>query len=404
MKMHLFLIAISFSSYAFIGWYAFRAAPKAELNRQFAVLGVFVSSWTLLIFLFASSREEAFADAWYANELFSYLPKSLLVLHYILHLTGFRKRFPSAILVFLYLIMAIDVLFGLCYYVSLPIGEQVYGLLRQIQSPPSLLRIIYAFISLSQYATGFILLGLWHRSTVLHREKNMALYHIVLGVFVVSVNSLLGLIEGTLHVFEIDLLIVLQLMQPFALVFAIVHYKVLKTTDTIISEHIRSQLSFAVSIVDRRGEIVSANAATEELVGLSEADLLGRSYKDLLSGPGHDIPPLDESKVGFYECDFKSLDSSIPMSLSVTPIRDRWDDCLGYVLIGQPIKRLVELQGGYALSSREKEVCFLLMQGLSNQEIATRLFISPGTVKNHLYNIYEKTGVRNRVELSRLFS
>ena len=94
MKMHLFLIAISFSSYAFIGWYAFRAAPKAELNRQFAVLGGFVSSWTLLIFLFASSREEAFADAWYANELFSYLPKSLLVLHYILHLTGFRKRFP----------------------------------------------------------------------------------------------------------------------------------------------------------------------------------------------------------------------------------------------------------------------------------------------------------------------
>jgi DNA-binding CsgD family transcriptional regulator len=92
------------------------------------------------------------------------------------------------------------------------------------------------------------------------------------------------------------------------------------------------------------------------------------------------------------------------MSVSVTPIKDRWGDCEGYVLIGQPIRRLADERNSFGLSGREREVCLLLMQGLANQEIAERLYISSGTVKNHLYNIYEKTGVRNRVELSRLLS
>jgi LuxR family maltose regulon positive regulatory protein len=48
------------------------------------------------------------------------------------------------------------------------------------------------------------------------------------------------------------------------------------------------------------------------------------------------------------------------------------------------------------LSEREVEVLRLLGIGLSNQEIASRLFISPGTVKTHVHNLYGKLGVQNR--------
>jgi LuxR family maltose regulon positive regulatory protein len=50
------------------------------------------------------------------------------------------------------------------------------------------------------------------------------------------------------------------------------------------------------------------------------------------------------------------------------------------------------------LSEREIEVIKLLEEGLSNQEIAARLFISLNTVKAHLKSIYGKLGVNNRVQ------
>jgi DNA-binding NarL/FixJ family response regulator len=50
------------------------------------------------------------------------------------------------------------------------------------------------------------------------------------------------------------------------------------------------------------------------------------------------------------------------------------------------------------LSQREEEVLRLVSRALSNKEIARRLSIAEGTVKRHTGNIYEKLGVRSRME------
>jgi LuxR family maltose regulon positive regulatory protein len=50
------------------------------------------------------------------------------------------------------------------------------------------------------------------------------------------------------------------------------------------------------------------------------------------------------------------------------------------------------------LSKRESEVLQLISHGLSNREIAQKLFISPGTVKKHTSNIYGKLGVHSRTQ------
>jgi DNA-binding NarL/FixJ family response regulator len=50
------------------------------------------------------------------------------------------------------------------------------------------------------------------------------------------------------------------------------------------------------------------------------------------------------------------------------------------------------------LSSREIEVLALLAESLSNQEIAERLYIAPGTVKNHIGNILAKLNAHDRAQ------
>ena len=51
------------------------------------------------------------------------------------------------------------------------------------------------------------------------------------------------------------------------------------------------------------------------------------------------------------------------------------------------------------LTEREKEICTLMVEGLTNRQIADRLYISEGTVKNYISNIYDKTGIHDRVKL-----
>lgn len=56
----------------------------------------------------------------------------------------------------------------------------------------------------------------------------------------------------------------------------------------------------------------------------------------------------------------------------------------------------------YGISKREGEIIELIIKGHSNRDIEDKLFISLETVKKHIYNIYKKTGVKNRLQLNYL--
>jgi DNA-binding CsgD family transcriptional regulator len=76
--------------------------------------------------------------------------------------------------------------------------------------------------------------------------------------------------------------------------------------------------------------------------------------------------------------------SAPPAAPSATPATD-------------PSRRRVE-----SLSAREREVLAAVADGLTNQELAERLFISERTANRHLSNIFTKLGVRNRTTAARV--
>ena len=56
------------------------------------------------------------------------------------------------------------------------------------------------------------------------------------------------------------------------------------------------------------------------------------------------------------------------------------------------------------MTSRESEVARLVAQRMTNNEIATELFVTNKAVEYHLGNIYAKFGVKGRHQLRRLLS
>lgn len=59
-------------------------------------------------------------------------------------------------------------------------------------------------------------------------------------------------------------------------------------------------------------------------------------------------------------------------------------------------------EGNNPLTPREREVLAAALPGISHAEIAARLFVSEGTVRNHLSAAIQKLGAHNRMEAARL--
>jgi DNA-binding NarL/FixJ family response regulator len=54
------------------------------------------------------------------------------------------------------------------------------------------------------------------------------------------------------------------------------------------------------------------------------------------------------------------------------------------------------------VTSRELDVLVLVVDGRTNKEIAAELFLSTKTVERHLSSLFDRTGVRNRIDLAEL--
>ena len=82
----------------------------------------------------------------------------------------------------------------------------------------------------------------------------------------------------------------------------------------------------------------------------------------------------------------------------------RGESYIPQVLMGKVLKELNRLSTAFTdpdpdkLTPRELEILQELALGLSNKEIADKLFISEKTVKNHLTNIFQKCGVTDRTQ------
>jgi DNA-binding CsgD family transcriptional regulator len=168
------------------------------------------------------------------------------------------------------------------------------------------------------------------------------------------------------------------------------------------------------------GRDEEAAAVLDRAVTLSRRFNLSRPLADALDQQGYLAMHKDPDKAAdlFHE----SLTLRVDHGL-----RLYWPDSLAALTAladhtNRPLDRLAEMSldeaiayvrrtrgtrgrpstGWPSLTPTEREVVALAVEGLTNPEIASRLYMSRGTVKTHLAHVYTKLSVSNRTELAAL--
>jgi DNA-binding NarL/FixJ family response regulator len=97
----------------------------------------------------------------------------------------------------------------------------------------------------------------------------------------------------------------------------------------------------------------------------------------------------DEKPDAIHRAIYQVLDGGVPMSAEIAR------KSLNLIRNGRPT---VRQNVDYGLTARETEILEHLSNGLSYEQIANNLFISKGTVRKHIENIYRKLQVNNKTE------
>jgi PAS domain S-box-containing protein len=186
-------------------------------------------------------------------------------------------------------------------------------------------------------------------------------------------------------------------------------------------DQVLDKVDLAVIATTADGTVITWNARAELLYGWTRSEALGRHISQLTvpadgQGPAEEIMSAlgqGQSWQGAFR--LRRKDGSLFTAfVKDSPILDDAGALIGIVgvsieiadpALAEAVRALVtDTSGHYGgrrtrnLSPREREVLGLLAHGLTGEQIAGRLVLSPETVRTHIRNAREKLGASTRVE------
>jgi PAS domain S-box-containing protein len=116
-----------------------------------------------------------------------------------------------------------------------------------------------------------------------------------------------------------------------SIVYAIQKYKLMGITPQLAAEKIVNSMNDSLVAVDSDGTIVMVNKATENLLGYKGKELIGRPLETLFEGDKNRLENLSKGEtIKKFRMRYLGKDKkSIPISLSVSEIRDKYGDFIG---------------------------------------------------------------------------
>jgi DNA-binding CsgD family transcriptional regulator len=397
-----FLCGLAFCSALVLVVVSVRLNPRAALNRSFAALGITYALWTLGIAVTNSARDpvvfavfDGIAVAGYLLGLPTYLLMSLVF-------TGVPRR------------RALPVLAAACAVTGAELGAALtrtwvisgyhpgpWGLVSERVAAGPWPAVDTAYHVAVAVTAGALFLAARSRSHS-RRFRSIALFSFVCLALTVALDAFFVRVVWLTWGLPDPSVLAGMLGIGFNL-YLVDKYRYLKLDHPRVEAEVIGAIEDALLVFDPGLRIVRCNAAAALLLDRKQGELVGADLASLFPGG----PPVAEQWAAAAARRVREVRTIVPLAgrevvLSLSPIVDEFGDITGGVAVARKQDGMDAVFAAHRITARERAIVFMLMQGFTNKEIADALFIAPSTVKNHVANIYEKTGAASRVQLFRL--
>ena len=173
------------------------------------------------------------------------------------------------------------------------------------------------------------------------------------------------------------------------------------------TEELITFLNEPVFLVMKGGKILSYNKYAGELIDISLLEKQASLY-DIFDCPvtmKNIIQDMTErrSSKGEVRCSV-TIDRIKTRSfiLNIQPLFNTSVELTGFLVFAKEDQTLAKFKEKYRITDRQLDILYMAVAGLSNREISEEFKIKEKTVEHHLFNIYNKLGVDNKLELFNL--
>jgi DNA-binding CsgD family transcriptional regulator len=196
-----------------------------------------------------------------------------------------------------------------------------------------------------------------------------------------------------------------QILWMAGIAYCIVKYRFFPVTPEYMSKEIISSIDESIILFDTDNNILYAN---KQATGILKTAMDG---KDILPGLTSDNIAVENALAALHEGLTESVSSrfhyfrddvKVYIDFKFSAVKDRFNDIAGFLAIGREVKEFHHFKIRYNISDRQLEIVRLAIDGLSNDEICEKLGLARRTVETHLFNIYNKLSINNKIELMKL--
>lgn len=328
-----------------------RIDHKSGTHRIYFLLSLLFWIWSFSYTFLYPAQDINHAWLWYRISSIGWIIIPAVFFLFTLHLTQYIHRIPKWIVPVLFIlpaVMLIRSMTGIFFASDFIISESNRTILEVVTITPWF--FAYIIYNAGFLISGTVIVWLWGRRSPIKRERDQAWTIIWGGMIAILISYSFNVFPALfpkLHIpvmghFGVSIYII-------AIGYAVNRYKMMRLTLEIAANNIIDKMDNMLFLLDSNGKIIMTNPAVEHILGYKNERVINRHLGNIIYEASifNDILSHTLSRqLHAHGLEFKFIHNDryhIPVHLNCSIMEDHAGDSIGYVVVAQDIRQMLEL-------------------------------------------------------------